>query len=461
MPDSLETKIEDRSAKIAIVGLGYVGLPLAVTFAEAGYKVLGVDVQRSRADMVNGGQSYIADVSSDRLARAVAGGLIEATTDQKRVDEADAICICVPTPLTKTKDTDLSYVVYEAERIQETLRAGQIVILESTTYPGTTKEVILPILERSGLKEGSDFYLAYSPERVDPNNELYSIKNTPKVVGGMSSISTRLAALLYGQIADDVVSVSSPHAAEMTKVFENVFRSVNIALVNELALLCEKMGISVWEVIKTASTKPYGYMPFYPGPGVGGHCIPLDPYYLANKARGLDFHTRFIELASDINEQMPYHVTSRVIDVLNSQGKSLKGAKVLVLGVAYKKDIEDTRESPVVKLIELLYEKGADVTYNDPYVESIRLSRGRLTISDKESGMVYDDKEVEGAKKPYTELSSIEVNMETVSKADCVVIGTDHRCYDVAELAAQAKLIFDTRGITAGIQSENIHRLGE
>jgi UDP-N-acetyl-D-glucosamine dehydrogenase len=432
---SLESEINNKSAIIAIVGLGYVGLPLTVAFAEAGYKVLGIDVQQARADLVNSGKSYIADVNGERLAKVVANGLIEATTDQSRLKEADAICICVPTPLTKTKDPDLSYVTYEAEQIQETLRPGQLIVLESTTYPGTTKEVILPILLQSGLKEGSDFYLAYSPERVDPNNQKYNIKNTPKVVGGISSTSTKLATLLYSQIADNVVDVSSPETAEMTKVFENVFRSVNIALVNELAQLCEKMGISVWEVIKAASTKPYGYTPFYPGPGIGGHCIPLDPYYLANKARELDFHTRFIELASDINEHMPYHVIERIMDALNSAGKSLKGAKVLVLGVAYKKDIEDIRESPALKLLELLCAKETDVSFNDPYINEVKLTHVALTS---------------------TELSS-----KILSAADCVVIATDHSCYDIKDIAAQAKLVFDTRGVTTEIRSENIHRLGE
>lgn len=435
MANSLEGKLKDKSAKIAIVGLGYVGLPLVVAFAKAGYKVIGVDVQQKRVDMVNGSQSYIADVSSGHLAQAVADDLIEATTDQGRLAEADAICICVPTPLTKTKEPDLSYVIYESERIAETLRKGQLIVLESTTYPGTTKEVILPILEKSGLKEGSDFYLAYSPERVDPNNKNYSIANTPKVVGGISPASTGLAQMLYGQIVDNVVTVSSSATAEMTKVFENVFRSVNIALVNELAQLCEKMGISVWEVIKAASTKPYGYTPFYPGPGIGGHCIPLDPYYLANKARELDFHTRFIELASEINENMPYHVVSRIMDALNSQGKSLKGAKMLVLGAAYKKDIEDLRESPAVKLIELLCEKGALVSYNDPYISEVNSGQIRLV--------------------------SVKLSSEMLSSADCVVIATDHSDYDPTHIVAQATMVFDTRGITTGIESDKIHRLGE
>ena len=373
MPE-LERKLENKTAVIGIVGLGYVGLPLAVAFADADLNVLGFDNQQKRVDLVNKGQSYIVDVSSESLSTAIANKLLEATVDQTRLKEVDAICICVPTPLTKTKDPDLSYVIYESEEISKHLQRGQLIVLESTTYPGTTSEVMLPILERSGLSIGQDFYLAYSPERVDPGSGKYNIRNTPKVVGGIDSQSTRLAELLYGQVADVVVPVKSPEVAEMTKIFENVFRSVNIALVNELTLLCEKMGISVWEVIDAASTKPFGYMPFYPGPGIGGHCIPLDPYYLANKAREYDFHTRFIELAADINEQMPHYVASRITAALNADGKSINGAKVLVLGVAYKKDVEDVRESPSLKLIQLLGQIGASLSYNDPYVMTIKIA---------------------------------------------------------------------------------------
>jgi len=356
--------LKDKIAVVGIVGLGYVGLPLAVAFSHAGLKVVGFDIQQKRVDLVNKGRSYIVEIDSESLSAAVANNLLEATTDQSRLKEVDAICICVPTPLTKTKEPELSYVIYESEEISKYLQPGQLVVLESTTYPGTTSEVMLPILERSGLKGGQDFHLAYSPERVDPGSKNYNIRNTPKVVGGIDVQSTKLAELLYRQIAEVVIPVSSPEVAEMTKIFENVFRSVNIALVNELTLLCEKMGISVWEVIDAAASKPFGYMPFYPGPGIGGHCIPLDPYYLANKAREYDFHTRFIELAADINEQMPYYVASRIIEALNARGKSLNDARVLVLGVAYKKDVEDVRESPSLKLIQLLREKGADLSYN-------------------------------------------------------------------------------------------------
>ncbi len=430
---NLEQKLEEKSAVIGIVGLGYVGLPLAVAFSEARLKVLGFDTQQKRADLVNEGQSYIADVDSGSLSAAVANNRLEATTDQGRLKEVDTICICVPTPLTKTKEPDLSYVTYESEEISKQLQPGQLVVLESTTYPGTTSTLVLPILERSGLKGGRDFYLAYSPERVDPGSKNYNIRNTPKVVGGIDLQSTKLAELLYSQVADDVVVVSSPDVAEMTKIFENVFRSVNIALVNELTLLCEKMGISVWEVIDAAASKPFGYMPFYPGPGIGGHCIPLDPYYLANKAREYDFHTRFIELAADINEQMPYYVASRIMEALNVRGKSLNDAKVLVLGVAYKKDVEDARESPSLKLIQLLREKGADISYNDPYVASIQISDETLT--------------------------SVELADERLSMSDCVVIATDHSGYDYQNIVDKASLVFDARGATRRLRSNNIVRL--
>lgn len=432
MPE-LERKLKNKTAVIGIVGLGYVGLPLADAFADAGLNVLGFDNQQKRVDLVNKGQSYIVDVSSESLSTAIANKLLEATVDQTRLKEVDAICICVPTPLTKTKDPDLSYVIYESEEISKHLQRGQLIVLESTTYPGTTSEVMLPILERSRLKVGQDFYLAYSPERVDPGSSNYNIRNTPKVVGGIDSQSTRLAELLYSQVADVVVPVKSPEVAEMTKIFENVFRSVNIALVNELTLLCEKMGISVWEVIDAASTKPFGYMPFYPGPGIGGHCIPLDPYYLANKAREYDFHTRFIELAADINEQMPHYVASRITSAINANGKSINGAKVLVLGVAYKKDVEDVRESPSLKLIKLLGQRGASLSYNDPYVMTITIAESSLT--------------------------SVDLTDEILSLADCVVIATDHSSYDYKHIVNVARLIFDARGATKNLRGDNIIRL--
>ena len=430
---NLEQKLRKRKAVVGIVGLGYVGLPLALAFSKAGFKVLGFDIQQKRVDWVNKGHSYIVDVDSKSLSAEIASKRLEATTDQRRIKEVNAICICVPTPLTKTKDPDLSAVIHQSGQISKYLQPGQLVVLESTTHPGTTREVMLPILERSGLKAGRDFYLAFSPERVDPGSKNYNIKNTPKVVGGIDSKSTKVAELLYSQVVDVVVPVSSPEVAEMTKVFENVFRNVNIALVNELTLLCDKMGISVWEVIDSAATKPFGYMPFYPGPGIGGHCIPLDPYYLANKAREYDFHTRFIELAADINEQMPYYVVSRIMGALNSKGKSLKKAKVLVLGVAYKKDVEDIRESPSLKLIELLRKKGANVRYNDPYVPKIKISDEML--------------------------ASVGLTERQLSSADCVVIATDHTCYDYKYIAKKSGFVFDARGATRKLRNRNIIRL--
>jgi len=433
--ESLDGKLKDKSAKVGIIGLGYVGLPLALAFSEAGFRVLGFDVQQKRVELVNQGISYIADIPDDRLSAVLASKTLEATTDQSRLSEVDAICICVPTPLTKSKEPDLSYVIHESEEISRRLKPGQLVVLESTTYPGTTREIVLPILERSGLEAGSDFCLAFSPERVDPGNQKYNIRNTPKIVGGINPKSTRLAELLYRQIADVVVPLSCSEAAEMTKVFENVFRSVNIALVNELAQLCHRMGISVWEVIDAASTKPFGYMPYYPGPGVGGHCIPLDPYYLANKAREYDFHTRFIELAAEVNERMPYYVASRIVEALNAQDKSLNGARVLILGIAYKKDVADSRESPSLKLVQLLQEKGARVSYHDPYIPMIQYDRGTM--------------------------ASAELTEESLSSADCVVIATDHSCYNMQEIVALSKLVFDARGATRGLNSDNIVRLGE
>ena len=432
---NLERKLKDKSAIVGIIGLGYVGLPLAVAFAQAGFKVFGFDIQQKRVDLVNQGKSFIGDVSSETMAELVADRRLQATTDQSRLRETDAICICVPTPLNKTKDPDLSYVINESEEIAKHLHVGQLIVLESTTYPGTTKEVVLPILEKSGLKAGKEFYLAHSPERVDPGNKKFSVKNTPKLVGGIDAESTRLAALLYSYVTERVIPVSSAEVAELSKVFENVFRNVNIALVNELASLCENMGISVWEVIDAASSKPFGYMPFYPGPGVGGHCIPIDPYYLSSKAREYDFHTRFIELAAEINERQPYNVVSHVVEALNSSGVSIKGSKLVLLGVTFKKDISDTRESPSLELIRLLKRKGADVVYNDPHAPQIK-------IGDE----IID---------------SVELTKTRLADADCVVIATDHSAYDYRFIVANARMVFDTRGATRKIDSRNIIRLGE
>jgi UDP-N-acetyl-D-glucosamine dehydrogenase len=427
----LAQKISDKSAVIGILGLGYVGLPLAVAFAEAGFRVIGFDILQNRADSVNRSVSYIADVPSEHLASVRTR--IEATTDPKRLQDMDTISICVPTPLTKAREPDLSYVVSTAETIRQNLRPAQLVVMESTTYPGTTREVIQPILERSGMKAGSDFYLAYSPERIDPGNREFTLRNTPKLVAGINAESARLAERLYRQVVDRVITLSAPEVAELTKVFENVFRSVNIALVNELNLLCHQMGISIWEVIDAAATKPFGYMPFRPGPGIGGHCIPLDPYYLASKAREYDFHTRFIELAAEINERMPYQVTSWIMEALNSRDTSLNGASVLVLGASYKKDIGDIRESPAIKLMQQLREKGARVSYHDPYVPEINIG-GEI-------------------------MKSVTLGEGCLNGADCVVIATDHSQYDYQFIADKSKLVFDARGVTRGLKADNIIRL--
>lgn len=432
---NLENRIKDKSAEIGIVGLGYVGLPLALAFVEAGFNVTGIDSDKTRINKITRGISYLLDIESPRLKKTVNSGKLKATVSYSAMRRVDVIIICVPTPLTKTKEPDLTYIVSATNEIARFLRLGHLVILESTTYPGTTREVVLPLLESTGLKVGVDYFLTFSPERIDPGSRKFTIRNTPKVVGGMEPKSTKFAAMLYSHVSDKVLEVSSPEVAEMDKVFENVFRSVNIALVNELAKLCEKMNVNVWEVIKAASSKPFGYMPFYPGPGVGGHCIPLDPYYLASKAREYFFHTRFIELAAEINETMPEFIVQRIVDVLNTRSKSVKGAKILVLGVAYKKDIEDVRESPALRVIELLIEKKAKVSYNDPYIPEI-----------KENGI---------------RLRSVNFDKRSIANYDCVVILTDHTCYDLNTIAKEAKLVFDTRGCTVGMKAPNVIRLGE
>ena len=432
----IEENIRNKTATIGIIGLGYVGMPMAMAFAEAGFRVLGFDMQQDKIDALNRGKCHVVGIDDKRLDSLLHGGYFKATSNMSKMSEADAVCICVPTPVTKSREPDLSYVTQVSRDIAHNLRPGQLIILESTTYPGTTREVILPILQGEGLVLDKDFYLAFSPRRIDPGNKKYTVKNIPKIVGGVSERSTILAALLYEQIADSVVPVASPEIAEMTKIFEDVFRSVNIALVNEMAMLCEKMGVSIWEVIRAATTKPFGYMPFYPGPGIGGHCVPSDPYYLSSKAREYDFHTRFIELATEINESMPYHVVTWISEGLNAHGKSLKGAKVLVLGVAYKKDSEDSRESPALKIIDLLQKRGVDISYSDPYIPKIKNGEGTL--------------------------KSIGLTEENLSSVDCVVIATDHSCFDPEQIAAWSKLVFDTRGVTRKLKDQTgIIRLGE
>ncbi len=433
-PDQLVHRFSSGDVTVGVIGLGYVGLPFATAFGEAGLSVLGFDIQPHRVQAFNEGRSYVADISSERLVQAVRTRRIKATDDRSRLGEPDALIICVPTPLTKSREPDLRYVTQEAEEIARHLRRGQLVVLMSTTFPGTTEEIVLPILSQSGLQVERDFFLAYCPERLDPGNRTFTIGNTPRLVGGVGPVSTKLVQVLYRHVTDQIVPVGSPRIAEMAKIFENVFRSVNIALVNELAQLCEKVGLSVWEVIEAAATKPYGFLPFWPGPGVGGHCIPLDPYYLASKAREYEFHTRFIELAADINEQMPYYITRRVADLLNSRRKSVKGARILLLGVAYKRDLGDVRESPVLRVFSVLRSWGAEVVYHDPYVLEIQVAGEHIT--------------------------SVPLDLERLSAMDCVVITTDHQVVDYASVIAHAPLVFDARGVTRRLpHAPNVVRL--
>ncbi len=409
-------KIRTRSAKVGVIGLGYVGLPLAVEFARAGFDVTGFDVDRSKIDQINSGKSYIPDVLDADLAVEVKAGRLRATTDMRQLGAMDAIDICVPTPLRKTKDPDLSYIVKAVEAVAATLRRGQLVILESTTYPGTTEEVVQPMLEARGLKVDVDFFLAFSPERVDPGNAQFTTRLIPKVVGGVGPASTEAASLLYGAVVASVVTVSSTRVAEMVKLLENTFRAVNIGLVNEMALMCHNMDINVWEVIDAAKTKPFGFMPFYPGPGLGGHCIPIDPFYLSWKARQTGFECRFIELAGQVNASMPEYVVQRITDALNSVRKAINGSRVHLFGVAYKKDVGDVRESPALDIIELLARRGALVSYTDPYVLS--LAHAGHTLES--------------------------LPFPTNGACDCAVISTDHALFDYDRIAAMP-LVVDTR----------------
>ena len=426
-------RIENKDARLGVIGLGYVGLPLAIEFARAGFHVVGYDVDKAKVAQLNAGASYIPDVPSAHVAEAVSAGTFRATTDGSELGDVDIIDICVPTPLRKTRDPDLSYVVKAVETTATVLRKGQLVILESTTYPGTTDEVVQTALEANGLKAGEDFYLAFSPERVDPGNPTHQTKNIPKVVGGNNDASTKVAVAFYSQVIDTVVPVTSTRVAEMVKLLENTFRAVNIGLVNELALMCHRMGIDVWEVIDAAKTKPFGFMPFYPGPGLGGHCIPIDPYYLSWKARQSGFEARFIELAGHVNGHMPDHVVDLVLEALNRQGKSVRGSRVLVLGVAYKADIDDVRESPSLDIMEKLREKGAKIEYSDPHVASIAFAGGTL--------------------------KSVPLTEARVKAYDCVVVATAHKAFDYAELLQWSKAIVDTRNALAGKRSPKIVRL--
>jgi UDP-N-acetyl-D-glucosamine dehydrogenase len=429
----LEDRFADGSAVLGVVGLGYVGLPLAVEMAKAGHHVIGLDVSEEKVALVNEGTSYIPDVPIEELAALVAQGLISASTDFSRVCECDGVAICVPTPLDAMKEPDTSFMEDAARAIVGHLCPGTLVTLESTTYPGTTEEVIQPILESGGLKVGETLFLAFSPERVDPGNPVYRTRNTPKVVGGVTAECTAMAVAMYSRFIDTVVPVTTTRAAEMTKLLENIFRCVNIALMNELLQVSDRMGIDIWEVVEAAKTKPFGFMPFYPGPGLGGHCIPIDPFYLSWKARQYDMHTEFIELAGKTNEAMPYYVVSRLMDALNTQRKSLAGTRVLVLGVAYKSDIDDTRESPAIKIIELLLDKEADVVYHDPYVPDFPVC--------------------------HQVLHSVALTDEEIAAADVVLVLTGHSNVDYAAVAESAQLVFDTRNTMKGRTSDKVVRL--
>ncbi|MBA3658420.1 MAG: nucleotide sugar dehydrogenase [Gemmatimonadales bacterium] len=417
--DDLIQKAAQRDALFGIVGLGYVGLPLALELADAGYRVLGFDVDTSVVDGLNAGHSHVKDVTDAQLGKVRALGRFEATADMERMGEPDAVSICVPTPLSKFKDPDVSYIVAATESVKRTLRRGQAIILESTTYPGTTREILLPALESTGLTVGEDFFLAFSPERVDPGNPEWGTRNTPKVVGGITPDCQRVAVALYAPAIERLVPVSTTEAAELVKLLENTFRSVNIGLVNEMAIVCDKLGVDVWEVIEAAATKPFGFMKFLPGPGLGGHCIPIDPHYLAWKMRGLNYKTRFIDLAGELNTEMPIFWTRKVSEALNGVGKAVRGATVLVLGVAYKRDVDDIRESPALDIIRLLEGQGARVTYHDPHVASFR-----------EDGHEY---------------RSAPLTSESVAAADCVMVVTDHRSVDYAMVQRHARVVVDTR----------------
>lgn len=426
MTQDLEQKIADKTAKVGVIGLGYVGLPLINAFTKVGFQCIGYDVDQSKVDALNAGQSYIKHIRSETVAGWIREGQLEPTADMSRLSEADALLICVPTPLNDSRDPDLRYVEGTGEAIAKTLRPGQLVVLESTTYPTTTRDVLLPILSKSGLKPGTDFYLAYSPEREDPGNPDYSAEGIPKVVGGIDEASSRLAQQLYSHSIVKVIPVSSPEVAEACKILENTYRAVNIALVNELKTLFDRMEIDVWEVIDAAKTKPFGFQAFYPGPGLGGHCIPIDPFYLTWLARKQGLNTRFIELAGEVNSRMPRYVINRLSEFLNDAGKPINGSKICMLGMAYKKDVDDPRESPSFELMELLLERGADLSYNDPHIPSLPKMRH------------YD----------VPDMISQELTPEFLAAQDCVIIATDHSAYDYDFVVEHSGMVLDTRNAT-------------
>ncbi|UJS16485.1 MAG: nucleotide sugar dehydrogenase [Candidatus Jettenia sp.] len=431
--NELLKKIKTKHAKVGIVGLGYVGLPLALEFLRSGYCVTGIDKSRERVESLTRGRSYVIDIKDEDISGFIQKGLFRVTDDAGVLSALDAISICVPTPLTKTKDPDMSYIINVGQEIKKYMHNEQIFILESTTYPGTTEELMQPILEESGLRVGKDFYLAFSPERIDPGNKRYSVKNVPKVVGGVTQQCTELACCLYNQIIDTIIPVSSPKVAEMVKLLENTFRSINIALVNEIAIVAERLGINVWEVIDAAKTKPFGFMSFYPGPGLGGHCIPIDPLYLSWVAKKNGFELRFIALADQINSAMPEFVVEKIIDVLNNAEKSVKGSNIHILGVAYKKDVDDVRESPALEIMSILKSKGAKISYTDPHIPEVNCHK--LSIK------------------------SEPLSQEILSKADCSVIVTDHSNFDYGLIVSNSKLIVDTRNALKGVKKKCIVRL--
>ena len=428
----LLARIESGQACVGTLGLGYVGLPLSVEFAEGGLDVTGFDLSPAKVSAVNAGESYIRDVTTERLRRLVEAGRLRASHDLDRLSACDAVVICVPTPLSKTKDPDLAMVVEATRAVAARLRPGQLVVLESTTYPGTTEELLLPLLQEGGLKVGESFFLAFSPERVDPGNPRFTTRNTPKIIGGVTATCTRVAQALYANAIDTVIPVSSTRTAEMVTLLENTFRSVNIGLVNEVALMCDRLGVDVWEVIDAAATKPFGFMRFYPGPGLGGHCIPIDPLYLSWKLKTLNYRARFIELAGEINSAMPEYVCDRVAWALNEKQRSVKGSRVLILGVTYKRDVDDVRESPALDILKILESRGATVAYNDPHVPELQLDGSTLRSEELMAG---------------------------VRRADVTVIVTDHTCYPYAEIVENASVVVDTRNATKGIASEKILKI--
>ncbi len=425
---NLKTAIARRSAHIGVVGLGYVGLPLAVEYASKGFRTIGIDIAQEKVDAINEGRNYVKDIDSKILRKVVKKKLLSATTDYSCVAALDIIFICVPTPFTLNKEPDITYIIKAAEEIGRRLRRDQLIVLKSTTFPNTTEGIVRPILERSGLKVGKDFFLAFSPERIDPGNKRWHTGNTPVVVGGVTPRCTEYAGMISKQVASKVIPVSNPKVAEMEKLLENIFRSVNIALVNEMAQLCDRMGgMNIWEVIEAASTKPFGYMPFYPGPGIGGHCILVDPYYLAWQARQFDFQTKFITLAAETNENMPFYVKNMILREISLQPKSFREARILLLGVAFKRDVDDIRHSPALKIIELLSQEGAkNIYYHDPYVLSVRVN-----------SHVY---------------TSVTLTKKEISNADCIVITTDHSCFDYSMIVRSARCIIDTRNATKNIR---------